>query len=302
MNFKALFLLVVVAFALAQTGVQKLTIDSFLVDTTTIIISLTPADSVPSTKVGGTVDAGILGGERDLLLTAQTFTNNVVLTSGVSGGFWAVSTPNGASGISLLQYDGVDGTTTLNPQGLGGIDLTTAGASAFQLVAQSDLVTEYTITVYSAGGAQGSREIPIPAGNAPNQFLVLYSDFDGNVDFTKVGAIEVLCQAHENVDALMFDFTTFGAVVSLSGTPPPVQVSQSKTPEPNIEWYTFDDDDDGVSPCGDEPDRRTYFLEDGDIVYYNFYGFPDPAIPYASVSGASVLVAGILSVLALFVL
>jgi hypothetical protein len=303
MNIKAtLFLLVVVvAIASAQTNVPKRVIDDFLVDTNTLIISLTPDDPVPTTLTGGTTDGGILGGERDLSLTAEEAQNNVVLTSGVSGGFWSVSTPNGASGFSFLQYDGVDGSTNLNPDGLGGVDLTSDSAFAFQLVVQSDLVTEYTLTVYSLGGGQGSATIDIPAGNSPNQFLIAYTDFDGDVDFTEVGAIEILVEAHQNVDALMFDFTTWGAVVSPSGTPPPVQVSASRTPEPYIEWYTFDDDDDGVSPCGDEPDRRTYFLEDGDIVYYNFYGFPDPVVPYESVSGASTLAAGILSVLALFV-
>jgi hypothetical protein len=240
-----------------------------------------------------------------LSLTAEDGSNNIVLTSGVSGGIWSVSTPNGASGFSFIQYDGVDGTTDLNPNGLGGLDITSDAAFAFQLQIQSDLETEYTLTVYSLGGGQSDVVLSIPGGNQPNQFLALYTDFTGNADFANIGAIEVLVEAHQNVDALLFEFTTWGPQVSGSATPAPPAVSSSRTPEPNVEWYTFDDDDDGVSPCGDEPDRRTYFLEDGDIVYYNFYGFPDPVVyysPFASGSGASTLAAGILCLLAVFVL
>jgi len=56
-----------------------------------------------------------------------------------------------------------------------------------------------------------------------------------------------------------------------------------------VEWYTFDDDDEGRSPCG-EVERQTYFLADDNLIYYYFYGNSindDDFVPvyYSSVDG-----------------
>jgi len=300
MNFKALLLLVVVGLAACQ--VQKRIIDDFLVDTNTLII-LIDTDLLPQTLVGSTQDPNILGGERDLSVTAETGLDNNVLTAGVSGGLWAVSTPNGASGFAVMQYDGLDNSPVLNPVGLGSIDITADSAFAFQLVVQTDIDTEYTIDLFSVGGGSGSAILEVPGGNTAVQFLVLYTDFDGNVDFTAISAIQITVECHENVDALLLTFTTWGpSTPSQTATPAPPAFTASKSPNPYVSWYTFDDDDEGISPCGDEGDRRTYFLEDGDIVYYYFYGFPDPEPVLISVNSGSLLASGLISLLALFVL
>merc|ERR1711898_76792 len=87
--------------------------------------------------------------------------------------------------------------------------------------------------------------------------------------------------------------------------PPTPGASPSPSPAGGFTWYTFDDDDNGRSPCGDEPDRRTYWVSDDNLIYYYFYGFDRPQVlaDESANSGAiismSALVAGIVAFFAL---
>jgi hypothetical protein len=297
MNFKSI--LVLLAFTcLAFAQVEKLVIDDFLVDTSPLIILINDQNSFPISQVGYTEDSGILGGQRDLILTVTGGSNNQVITSGVSTDSWYVATPNAAAGSAIVQYDGVDNSETVNPTGLGAIDLTAEQANSFHFRIQSDHPTQYTIGVYTPAG-DSFYTLEVQGGNSIVQYEVSFSSFPQPVDFTRVGAIVLELRALTNVDAFIVGFATWGPeIVSPSPTPsvtpstsPTATPTPSRTPEPVIDWYTFDDDDEGKSPCGDEPDRITYFLRDNDVVYY-FYGFPDPVVELSSTNSASTLFSG----------
>ena len=287
-------LLLAVAFCYAQSEI-KLTIDPFLVNTEPLIIIIEDTGDLPVSAERSTVAGDVLGGERDLLLTVEDGSVGLILSTGVSNGSWNMGTPNSASGFAILQYDGVDGSSALNRNGLG-IDLTSNGASAFRAVIESDVETSYVFRIFS-GNTESSFTQTIPGGLPAAEYLFNFSQFSGNADFTNVGAIELQVNAFDNVDAFITFFGTHGPVVSTTNTPQP-QPSRSPSPSGVPEWYTFDDDDNGVSPCSTNEKRRTYFLTESNIIYYYFYGFNDPyENQYSSANDASAL--GVSVVLAL---
>ena len=289
-------LLLSVALCYAQSEI-KLTIDPFTINTPPIIIVI-ENQNFPLSDDTSTPGDNILGGERDLLLTVENGAVGLLLSTGVSNGAWNMGTPNSASGFALLQYDGVDGTSALNRNGLGGIDLTANGATAFRAVIQSDIETSYVFRIFS-GNAESSLTQPIPGTSQSAEYLFSFSQFTGNADFTNVGAVELQVNAFDNVDSFISFFGTHGPVSSISPSPA-ARPSRSPSPSPVPEWYTFDDDDNGVSPCTTNEKRRTYFLTESNIIYYYFYGFNDPYQNQYLSSASSASVLGLSVVLALF--
>merc|ERR1712137_260813 len=109
-------------------------------------------------------------------------------------------------------------------------------------------------------------------------------------------SLELLISGEDAIDAIL-------RTVEIVGLDDPVEPSPSPTPAAGFTWYTFDDDDNGRSPCGDEPDRRTYWVSDDNIIYYYFFGGNqrDVVVVDDSASSASALVAGLSFVVALLI-
>jgi hypothetical protein len=299
MNNALVFLgLAVLICSVAGQRVLLKTIDPFDPDTPSLILVIAEG-GLPATLTVSTAGSQILGGERDLQLTAETGPNGRVLTSGVSLGQWDVSTPNGASGFAVMQYDGTDNSPALNRNGLGGRNFMTLGADAVRATIQTDVDTEYTFTFYDTNGNDGDFTITIPAAiDVLTDYTLPFDEFTGNVDFSSIGAIEILIELFANVDS----------TVSLVGVEGPSTVPPSASPQPQGEgftWYTVDDDF-GRDPCEPQPPRRDYFVDNDNVVYYYFYGYQDddidPAdlISFESGSYASVIVPSIVSMLAIF--
>ena len=278
MAWKAgLLLLCFILGAFAQTTrVQRSIIDDYTAVTDVIVISISSTTVLPFQQFKTTTDAGILGGERDLILRAISGSSGRVFTSGVSEGQWNVATPNGASGTSTTQYDGADNSDNLSPTGLGGVDLTSSSVDSFKLTIETDIDTTYVIDVTDMSGGSSTQSVDIPGNpGVSNDYFILFSAFSGNADFTKAGSVSLTIQGFDNVDTLVNIFSLAGPDTT---PPPPPAVSPSPSPIPGDTWYRFDDDDDGKSPCGEEADEQTVFLADYNIIYYYFYGFQRPYI------------------------
>ena len=276
MSAKVLLLLFAVfACVFAQNREDKRIIDPFTPDTDPIIILIQNQNQLPITEEAFTQDAGIMGGERDLSLTAESGNNNLVLTAAVTSGQWSVATPNSARGFALMQYDGVDGSLGLRENGLSSVNLRANGADAFRVLIQSDIETLYTFFVYSSGGGQSEFSITIPGDDTTNEYNFEFNSFSGNANFGAVGAIEILIEAFDNVDTFVELFHTSGPIQSPSSTPAPgVSASATTPPGPGaFTWYTFDDDDNGREPCDEATPKKPYFIADDNIIYYYFYGF-----------------------------
>jgi len=286
-----LLLLCLVLGVYSQTRIVIATIDNFSVPSPTLVIVISTSTTLPFTIFNSVQDSGILGGERDLILTALSGTSGRVFNSDVSSGAWSVATPNQASGTSQLQYDGLDNSQALNTKGLGGVDLThTNSADSFKLTIQSNVATTIQLEVNDINGGISPLNVQIPGNPGVSQdYYSTFSSFTGNVNFAQAGAIQVTLQGLNNVDAAVSSFTIAGPS---SAPPPPTAVSASSTPVPGAaySWYRFDDDEDNQSPCGEEAPQNTVFLNDNHLIYYYFYGFQRPYIYVSKDPNSSVLI------------
>ena len=147
--------------------------------------------------------AGVLGGERDIVLTRNSANTGAVdLDFGLSfPGTVSYASGSSVTGSLLLAYDGDDNdASNLNPIGLGGLDLTSGGGYAFALGAVSDLGASATLTVYSNSTSCSSASIAIPA-DPSYTFAIFQVDFTSfstasgctsPANFANVGAITLL--------------------------------------------------------------------------------------------------------------
>jgi len=221
MKFTVLCLLALAALVCAQDNEVKFIIDPFSVVSDTIVI-LIPTGGVtgPSLDpVSNFAQSGtIMGGERDLQLTVTSGDGNLVLSTGVSAGVFSAATPNEARGNSLLQLDGVDGSMTLQTNGLfshPNNNFLAEEAFAFRVVIESDLPGSVIFRVFSGGPASSSCSLTVstPGDDTPNEYILPYSSFTGTCDFSNVGALEIFIIMNDNIDVLLSDWSTYGPIV-----------------------------------------------------------------------------------------
>merc|ERR1712137_480333 len=277
---------------------------------------------------------GLIGCSRDMQMSVFTgnvgrqFNSNIFPAAPefeyIFEGEWAVSTPKGAATETILQYDGADETMDLNTNGLGSIDLTDGGLSlSFRFSIISDIETVYSIAIYSPNNGVCTADVLFPGIVGTDYDLedtivdLSFEDLDGNCDLESVGALELLISGEDAIDAILRTVEIVGLDDPVEPSPSPTRTPQpsasrppSPTPTPSptpspaagFTWY-FDDDDNGRSPCGDEPDRRTYWVSDDNIIYYYFFGGNqrDVVVVDDSASSASALVAGLSFVVALLI-
>ena len=278
---------------------------------------------------------GLIGCSRDMQMSVFTgnvgrqFNSNIFPAAPefeyIFEGEWAVSTPKGAATETILQYDGADETMDLNTNGLGSIDLTDGGLGlSFRFSIISDIETVYSIAIYSPNNGVCTADVLFPGIVGTDYDLedtivdLSFEDLDGNCDLESVGALELLISGEDAIDAILRTVEIVGLDDPVEPSPSPTRTPQpsasrppSPTPTPSptpspaagFTWYTFDDDDNGRSPCGDEPDRRTYWVSDDNIIYYYFFGGNqrDVVVVDDSASSASALVAGLSFVVALLI-
>ena len=180
-------LLVTSAFAVALLGAApavyagQITIDDF----TTAQALTAPIGTVSSSAAGG----GILGGERDAILSIVTDTNPFN-DAEVNIGFGIVShsNPSNVNSTLELQYDGVDGSSALDTGGLGNLDLGGFTGIAIDILSL-DLPVDIEITVYTDGVGASTAMLNLAGGIAGQTFVVPFAAFVGAGDFGDVGAI-----------------------------------------------------------------------------------------------------------------
>jgi hypothetical protein len=224
-GFLALFLaLTACVFAQAQFE-DKLIIDPFTVTSPTIILliptgGLSYYDTTDSiTNSNFVSDSHILGVERDLYLTVDSGEQNLVLTTGVSGGLYTSATPNQARGSSNIAYDGVDGTDTIFVDGLFGDpdnDFTVGDAFAFRTKIQTDQPTTIIFEVYSGQvNSHCQFDLDVPGDDVLHEYFLNFDDFvnvGSGCDWTNVGALIVTSIMFDNVDVLITPISLYGPV------------------------------------------------------------------------------------------
>ena len=154
-------------------------------------VGLTNADSKAYTNA--------IGGTRDLQVT-----NNEGLVDGtelrVQNGILSFSNISLATGSGVITYDGDSDPTTLDPFGLGGVDLqqnSVLGKNFFIFdLVSADADIDISIDVYDMSGGFSTFSQPI---SFPFDPILPFSAFTGNADFNDVGAL-VFTAASINID------------------------------------------------------------------------------------------------------
>ncbi|WP_116364049.1 hypothetical protein [Parahaliea mediterranea] len=175
-------------------------IDTF--DTGQPAISRTaPTDT--GTRVDAWVSgAGILGGERELTLTLNpTVGDGTRLNAEVSGGTYNLNKDSTAGSFSYayIVWDGVDGSGTVDPNGLSSVDLTEAGShDAISISVRNNSNPATVYVVADSGFGYSSRAaLNLPGGVAsPRTFTVPFSvfstlGFNGPASFDDIGALQL---------------------------------------------------------------------------------------------------------------
>ena len=189
------FVCLFVIFCVATNVTSSLVLDSYT--EYGLVLNIVP------TNIGYSFENGtsILGGERDMILQTSGRANTI-FSSGCSGEVYTTASPSGGSGTATIQYDGYDHSPQLNPNGLGGIDLTANGMSAVEFYANTDVNVEFYIYIYS--GSNSSYCLSSFALTPQNSYYrIPYNSFsyaNGGCKFNYVGAVVTVISFNGNVD------------------------------------------------------------------------------------------------------
>lgn len=192
---------VIMLFAAGRAN--ALNIDTFDTSQTALVVT-TSGSALFSSEPGGGGATDILGGERDMLVfCASGCTGATTRIFGeVSGtdpnSVFRHSQDQGVVGSTVLTWDGYDADgITLDPTGLGGVDLTDGGSEVgFQYnLIEDDVPVKLTFKVYT-DASNASEFVYTHGGSITNQdFSFAYAGFTpvlgAGADFTNVGAIQL---------------------------------------------------------------------------------------------------------------
>ena len=180
-----------------------LTIDLFDTGTMELIATTGGTPDVYDTAVPG---SGVLGNERDVeahIIDAPSGSARVFTNIYTAQGVFSHSQDDYVTGYSVVTWDGEDGSAlSLDPTGLGGVDLTAgntiAGFGVLQ-VSQAP-AAPLVITVTTDAANYSVYEITTEEGNYKSYFAP-YADFQigagAGADFTNVGSVAIKIDGSE---------------------------------------------------------------------------------------------------------
>ena len=196
------------------TGVALQSIDSFDITAQTVEAEF----GATNPGFNSTAATEAIGGERDLFVNATSGRISMQADTPSTTNFLAFDVGASANGTRIVSYDGVDNDAqVLSTNGLGGLDLTSAGAATgFRFQIGGEAGTSLTIQVNSGANAS-TRTVAIPttSGASPNALLdILFTDFTTSsgtgADFTSAGAIQISITGPNAADAIIDNIATFG--------------------------------------------------------------------------------------------
>ncbi|WP_310589118.1 SdrD B-like domain-containing protein, partial [Runella aurantiaca] len=145
-------------------------------------------------------DVNIVGGERDMQLELLPSPLPEVISGYVGNGI--ISHSNGPGNYSklTLTWDGNDNDAlTLNPTGLGGINMTGGGEFGFLIAGADILRSKFTLRVYTDAANYSESVVVVDSGtvtqfaNIPVKFTT-FTAVGSGVDLSNVGAIQLIIE------------------------------------------------------------------------------------------------------------
>ena len=182
-----------------------------------VVHALTSIDTFNDTAQVSDVDAvacssasapgtDILGGERDILVTRTSGSGTVVADADTSvADQLALSIGASTRGTALIQWDGADGTCTLNATGLGGVNLTPDDGLVIW-VTSVDLNGAVDLRIYTDAANYSTYNYVIPSAIVSPGYAVYFpfeqfTNVGTGANYANVGAIEVLIDG-TSIDSL----------------------------------------------------------------------------------------------------
>lgn len=175
-----------------------------------------PPDAFPSAS--SVQNPGIIGGERDMQVVAEIISLNGPQSAVATVGTLTLGTNPNGQGRGVIQWDGVDGSTTLNPTGLGGQNLRAGGAEGISFTFRNEVAGSIlTVDIYTDATHFSRFSAPIPQTMVTDPPEPVFLPFDdpsvfvpmgaaGGADFSNVGAIEALLQGAFEADITLTAF------------------------------------------------------------------------------------------------
>ena len=144
--------------------------------------AVTVLDLFGSHEVIETVDPGILGGERDVLIDVNSSAGPVSYAGTLGEGTFLFGSASPGA-YAMVQYDGIDtdGDALFISLGLDSIDLTEFGNGFYldflSLDGGGSATTDLRIDIYADGGVTGKFFGDIPSSPTPFRYVAPFSSF-----------------------------------------------------------------------------------------------------------------------------
>ncbi len=209
--------------ALALVGLFSSTARAFLIDDFDSFQSVYITTAAPASQQSVLADAAVLGGWRGLYVNKTTggtgFTNAVAAESNGDGlNTFQVSNGTHSDSTVILTWDG-------NGAGLGGIDITDAGAAkgVFIKLLVTDMPNaSLKFDVFSSSGASSSSILVTQVVSGVNLYAP-FSGFVGTANFSQITSFKLTLDGVTSWDAA-FDTIHTG--------PAPITTTSADLPEP----------------------------------------------------------------------
>ena len=168
---------------------QSIVIDDFNSGALTVVLNSAPGTAV--NFVDGNAGT-VLQTERTLRVSGSSVAGgNISSTSGL--GSYGFTRPAGSDGTLEIWWDGNNNSTTFQPTGLGGVNLTANGQNAFrfQITSSSSAALSLAFYVWTDGSNLSRGELTLPAGGGTIDLpFASFGVFGGGgAVFTNVGAL-----------------------------------------------------------------------------------------------------------------
>ena len=203
------------------------TIDDFSATAQSLI-----ADGSDPTDEDSALASEVLGGARDLEVTRTSAQGILFIAADPNDETLSIGSQTQGAGTLLIQYDGNDGSTTLDPTGLGGVSLAD-GSPGDPVDSDAGLLIQATqenagdtidVRIYTDGANYAEATgivIPELSSGETDVYLRFSTDFTlvGTPDFNDVGAIEFEVSIAANNDKTFEAFNVRGPMIETGNLP-----------------------------------------------------------------------------------
>ncbi|MCO6451524.1 MAG: DUF11 domain-containing protein, partial [Caldilineales bacterium] len=183
-------------------------------------LSLQGLADVGKTKSSSVIGPGIIGTERDIWIKLVSAGSYGVSGEVTAGGYGYDQGPS-VHAQSEIQWDGVDGSPTLDPTGLGGFDITDGyRKDSLQLaIIFLDNPVDLDFSIFTDGSNASTYALPLPGGMYTPQEVVMplklfTTSLGSGANFSDVGAVSIFIESTSAPDFIIDEITAVSRLIA----------------------------------------------------------------------------------------